>query len=89
MPSTDFSSTTDSLIAPARRCYAIQPDDAATLPILPKALFIGTGGNLVVRAVDSNDDVLFANVPSGAILDIRAIAVRATGTTAADLVGLA
>jgi hypothetical protein len=88
MSSTSFSSTTDSLIAPARRCFAIQPDDTANLTILPKALFVGTGGNLVVGAVDSDADVVFANVPSGSVLDIRLIAIRATGTTASDLVGL-
>ena len=84
-----FSSTLDSLISPARKCFSIAPDDAATLPILPKAIFVGTGGDLVVRAVDSDDDVLLANAASGSIIDIRVIAIRAAGTTASNLVGLA
>lgn len=89
MPSNNFNSTTDSLIAPARHCFAVQLSDTGTLPVVPKALFVGTGGNLMLRAVDSEEDVLFVNVPSGMILDVRVLSIRATGTTAADLVGLA
>jgi hypothetical protein len=89
MPSNSFNNSPDSLIAPARHCFPVQPNDAATLPTLPKALFVGTGGNLVIRAVDSEEDVVFVNVPSGMILDVRVLSVRASGTTASDLVGLA
>lgn len=85
----NFASTLDSLIAPARNCFSIDPSDIASLPLLPKAIYVGTGGNLVVRAIDSDQDVTFTNVVSGSILDVRAIAVRNAGTTASDLVGLA
>jgi len=33
--------------------------------------------------------VTFRNVPAGYILDVRAVAVRATGTSATAIVGLA
>lgn len=85
----NFGSVLDSLIAPARNCFSITPNNAATLPVLPKAIYVGTGGSLVVRAVDGTSDVTFINVASGSILDIRITAVRATGTTAANLIGLA
>ncbi|MBN8832091.1 MAG: hypothetical protein J0G94_16060 [Sphingomonadales bacterium] len=56
---------------------------------LPKAIFVGTGGNITLRAADGSADVVFKNVASGQILDVRARFIRATGTTAADIVGLA
>jgi hypothetical protein len=89
MPFDNFDSALDSLIAPARNCFPITPNDTANLVSLPKALYIGSGGNLVIRAVDGTQDVTFANLASGTILDVRALIVRATGTTAGNLVGLA
>lgn len=84
-----FQGTTDSLDAPARTAFAIVPSDTVALAVLPKALYVGTGGVVVLRSVDATGDVTLKNVASGQILDIRASHVRATGTTAADLVGLA
>jgi hypothetical protein len=89
MPLDTFGAVLDSLIAPARNCFSITPDDTAALSVVPKAIYIGTGGNLVIRAIDGTSDVTFANVASGTILDIRVAAVRSTGTSAANLVGLA
>jgi len=85
----NFGSVLDSLIAPARNCFSITPNDTVMLPVLPKAIYVGTGGNVVVRAIDGSSDVTFANVPSGSILDVRVTAIRATGTSASNLVGLA
>lgn len=88
MPTDNFGYVLDSIVAPARTCFSVTPHDTAELPLLPKALYIGGGGSLVVRAIDSDADVTFVNVADGTILDIRIIAVRATGTTATNLVGL-
>lgn len=89
MPLDTFGTVLDSLIAPARNCFAITPQDDVLLSVVPKAIYVGTGGKLSVRAVDSTSDVTFNNVPSGSILDVRVTAIRATGTTAANLIGLA
>lgn len=89
MPIDDFSNFTDSPIAPASSCFAVAPSDTAELPKATKALYIGTGGHVVLRPLNGDQDVTFANVPSGGILDVRVSAVRAAGTTAADIVGLA
>lgn len=83
-----FEQMQDHVMAPARSAFAITPSDSAKLAILPKALFVGTGGALAVRLADDTADILFKNVAAGQILDIRADYVRATGTTAADIVGL-
>lgn len=84
-----FANQVDSLCTPSRAPFAIVPQDGTGLPIVPKAIYVGTGGTVVLRGIDGVADVTLRNVPSGQILDIRASHVRATGTTASDLVGLA
>ncbi|HEU4959883.1 MAG TPA: hypothetical protein VFT56_05700 [Sphingomonas sp.] len=83
-----FSNSADSVSAPATRAAAVAPNDAAPLADIPKALFVGVGGDVVVQGAGGGADALFRNVPSGAILPIRARFVRATGTTASGLVAL-
>ncbi|MCW1401077.1 hypothetical protein OKA06_01565 [Novosphingobium sp. MW5] len=89
MPSNPFELSADSVSSPARNCVAIVPNDANDLAVVTKALYVGTGGNIVVRTVDATADVTFANVPTGTVLPVRARAIRATGTTASQIVGLA
>ena len=84
-----FQNYADSPMAPALLCFAVTPSDADDLPHLTKALYIGEGGDLVLRSALGDTDVMFTNLPSGYILDVRAVAVRATGTSAAAIVGLA
>ncbi|WP_120077434.1 spike base protein, RCAP_Rcc01079 family [Aurantiacibacter odishensis] len=84
-----FENSGSSLIAPSDRCHAITPDDSGELAQVTKAIYVGFGGDLVVRPIRSEQDVTFQNLPSGCILDIRVEAVRATGTTASGLVALA
>ncbi|MEM6475490.1 MAG: hypothetical protein AAF687_04925 [Pseudomonadota bacterium] len=88
MPIDPFEHFSDSLAAPAKSAFAVTPDDSADLPVAVKALFIGTGGDLVLRAVDSDADVTLANLPDGSILPVRVRAIRATGSTATNIVGL-
>lgn len=78
----------DSPFQPSRNPFPVVPDDRNELPMLPKALYVGTGGDVILRGVDGAEDVLLRNVASGQIIDVRARYVRATGTTAADIVGL-
>jgi len=81
-----FSSYADSLVSSARAPYAVVPHDANELPIVPKSLYIGTGGTVVLRGVDGAADVTYKNVASGDRIYVRASHVRATGTTAQDIV---
>lgn len=86
-----FSRHADSATAPARIVSAFVPSDTADLPDTPKAIYVGTGGDLTLIAADAPGDaagVLFRNLPSGSLLPVRARRVVATGTTAADLVAL-
>jgi hypothetical protein len=84
-----FEYQSDSLSLPARATFVITPHATNEIDPLPKAIFVGTGGNIMLRAVDSTADVLLKNVSSGQILDIRVRLIRANGTTATDIVGLA
>ena len=88
MPADRYGSFADDADNPARLAFEVTPDDAASLQILPKALLIGGAGQITLRAVDSPDDVTFP-VASGQIVPIRASFVRATGTTATAIIGLA
>ena len=85
-PFADFG---DSVATSARAPFAVTPSDTVPLPTCPKAIYVGTGGTLVVRGVDAAADVRFVNVGAGTVIDVRASFVRASGTTAADLIGLA
>ncbi|MBX9730275.1 MAG: hypothetical protein K2X59_03015 [Sphingomonas sp.] len=83
-----FSAAADQVSAPARRALAVTPHDSNPLTDIPKALFIGTGGSITMRGVDGAADQFWKNVPSGALLPFRAQFIRATGTSAADILAL-
>ena len=80
-----FEHVTDTPNSPSRSVLPVTPDDAAPLPQLPKALYVGTGGDVALRCVDDQADVVFRNVPAGGLIRARARFVRATGTTAAHI----
>ncbi|MGE0776195.1 MAG: hypothetical protein AB7G25_17725 [Sphingomonadaceae bacterium] len=84
----NFSTLGDSPSAPSTYALAVTPHDSNALTDIPKALFVGTGGNIMMRGKNGTADQLWKNVPSGAILPFRAQYIRATGTTAADLLAL-
>lgn len=89
MASDQFDTMQDSPSSPSRAPFAVTASDTLELNPIPKALYVGTGGNVVVRGMGASADVTFRNVASGQVLDVRARLVKATGTTAADIVGLA
>lgn len=83
-----FSGTLDSVSSPATRAVAIAPHDVDPLAAVPKALFVGTGGTLTARGAGGGADVAFKRIADGTVLPFRALFVRATGTTASDIVAL-
>jgi hypothetical protein len=84
-----FASHSRAAVDPASTAFAVTPHDSNELGTLSRALYVGTGGALVLRCIDSAADVTFKNLAAGQILPVRAQYVRATGTTAADIVALA
>ena len=81
-----FQRLADSVSDPARSALDVTPADGVALSTIPKALFVGSAGNVHLRCVDDTEPVLFRNLPSGSILPVRAAEILATGTTAANLV---
>ena len=77
----------DSAVAPSRNPYPIAPHDTNELPVLPKGIYVGTGGDVVLRGQDASADVTYRNLADGSYIAVRAQFVRATGTTAANLIG--
>lgn len=84
----DSFSTQDSVFAPARQMYAITPHATNEVSPIPKAIRADTSGTICFRAVDSSIDVT-VNVAAGEIIPVRALYVRATGTTVSTIHGLA
>ena len=80
--------STDATLGPARQAFTITPHDANAIAVLPRAVIATGAGNVALRAIDSGADVTIA-FAAGQVLDIRASHIRATGTTATGLIGLA
>lgn len=72
--------------APYSDAFSIAPDNDATLAELPRGIYVGGAGDLVVSF--AGRDVTFKAVPVGTTLRIRPSKVLATGTTATHLLAL-
>lgn len=83
------------LLQPYQRAVAVTPSDAADIAyspalqsgLLTRALYIGVTGDVSV-VTSGGDTVLFKAAPVG-LLQVRAARVRATGTTATNILALA
>ncbi|MFC3441149.1 hypothetical protein ACFOKF_08055 [Sphingobium rhizovicinum] len=75
-----LSSFADSPVAPARRCFVITPGDATPVDPTPKAIRAPSDGTIMLRAVDSENDVAHP-VRAGEVIAVRVAYVRATGTS--------
>ena len=64
----------------AEEHFPITPQDNVDLPRRPRALYIKTSGNIVLR--DKAGATATYPVTAGQVLDFRAVGVEATGTTA-------
>ena len=85
-----YAMQSDTVNAPCRRWSAIVPSDSTDLAELPKAVYVGGGGDLTMIGVDAPAEasgVAWSNVPSASILPVRPRRVLATGTTATLIVG--
>lgn len=78
---------TPSAAAPARRAAAVTPNDAADLPQVAKALYLGGGGDLAIVPADGPGTVVLKDHAPGYV-PIQVRRVLATATTAADVVAL-
>lgn len=88
MSAADKFGGADRLDWSARSLIAVTPDDGVELAKVTKALYIGTAGNVSIRAADDASSVTFVGVPAGTILPVRARQVYNSGTTAGSIVAL-
>lgn len=70
----------------ATDAYAVTPNNDADLADVPRALWVGGGGN--ISLVMASGTVTLEAVPDGTLLPVRPSRVRATGTTATAIVAL-
>ena len=77
----------ESLNSPADNAEAVTPSDSASLVNVSRALWVGGSGNITVIMKDGTT-VLFSGVPAGVWMPIRVSQVKATGTTATNIVSV-
>jgi hypothetical protein len=82
-----FESTASGLDSPATHGFAITPQDAADLPEVTRALYVG-GPGAISLVLLSGAEILLTGIAAGAILPVRASRIKASGTTATAIVGL-
>lgn len=78
---------TEERLISSPKAVSVTPSDSTNLSFDARALYIGTGGNVVVVFPD-NSTVTFSNVPTGSILPVIAKRVNSTSTTATNIVAL-
>jgi hypothetical protein len=78
----------DTVDFPAKNLRAITPNDTTPLTFIPKALYIGVGGNIAMIAQEDSEAVTLQNIASGSIIPVRAKIILNTGTTASNIVAL-
>ena len=81
-----FQNFSDSPVAPATAPFPILPSDSAELPLATKGIYVGTGGDVTLRGINAAADVTYRNLPDASYIAVRASHVRATGTTATNLI---
>jgi hypothetical protein len=86
MATDDYSALSGrSWSAPASSSAAVTPSDSTDLSNITRWVYVGASGSLVVIMGDGTT-ATFAEVPAGTLLPIRVSRVKATGTTATDIV---
>lgn len=82
-----FANVQASLSGPASSGFTVTPHDTTDLPEPTRAVYVGSGGDLTVRML-TGETLVFSAVLPGSLLPVRVTRIFATGTSAANLVGL-
>ena len=84
---TVVESLNQMLYESATTVTAVHSGSDQTLDDSHTALYVGTGGN-VVLTLQSGSDATFTNLASGQILPVKFSAIKATNTTATNMLAL-
>lgn len=82
----NFSGYVDYPNRPVSNAAAVVASDTVDLTTVTKALYVGVSGD-IVAIMAGGQTVTFKSVPVG-LLQIRASRIKATGTTATNIVAL-
>ncbi len=82
-----FQNYAASLEGPATDAFDITPHDTDELVEATRALYVGDPGDVAVELI-SGAEVTFFNVAASSLLPVRVVRVKATGTTADQILGL-
>jgi len=82
-----FSEHSSTLDSPVRSALAVVPSNTADLAQVTRGVYVGQTGDLALTMADGST-VTFANVQAGSLLPLRAVRIRATGTTATSILAL-
>jgi hypothetical protein len=80
-----YANIGDDLFGPASDGAAVSPSDSQNLAVASKRLWIGGAGNVALVTV-KGAALTYTAVPAGTYLNVRAQQVKATGTTATNIV---
>ncbi|WP_108263677.1 spike base protein, RCAP_Rcc01079 family [Mangrovicoccus ximenensis] len=85
-----FKKFAKSLSGPITNAEPVTPSDVTDLPVIPRALYVGTGGDVTVELLDSPSGTArtFRNIPDASLLPVRVRKILATGTNAADILAV-
>ena len=82
-----FAAYSPGLDSPATDVFPITPDDDTDLAVTTRAIRADTGGDVVLVTLEGNQRT--CKFADGETRAIRATRIKATGTTAAGLEGMA
>ena len=82
-----FETHSAGLSSPAINAAAVTPSDAEPLAQPSRALYVGGDGDVSVVMMGGGT-VTFSGVAAGSLLPIRVAYVRATATTATDILAI-
>jgi len=86
MPQDKYYGVNVTLSDPANEARVVVPGTPLTEP--SRSLYVGVGGDIVMRGMDDTTNKTWKNVPDGAILPFRASLIVASGTTATNILAL-
>lgn len=72
------------LVTPGRHAHVVTPSDTDRLPFTALTVYVGTGGTIVYETVGG--DEVTQVVPDYYELPLQIVKVKATGTTASNIV---
>lgn len=86
MEALKLSDGTRSYFYCPRNAAAITPSDTTDLTNPARSIYVGGGGDLTVNMAGTGTSIVFKAVPVGTLLQGQFARVKATGTTATNLV---